>query len=270
MNLNQAIKTSAVVLRNIILGANVVSLSLIKSPRRMVEYISESLFLYKTLNNKRGLPQRTVFDAFVPEADVESIKLSNLKSGGTWFCTTPSYLADIVSLCLICKIIKPHTVFEIGTFKGYTTYHLALNTPENTRIYTLDLPKEKNIQTKLETSAMDDFHIQGYESLSGQYWFEGSPEAAKITPLFGDSATFDFSPYSESIDLFFIDGAHSYEYCQSDTLNAVRCCHPGSVIVWHDFGRVGVAGVTRWLLEFSRERQLYSIPGGSLVYAIIK
>jgi hypothetical protein len=270
MNLNQAIKTTAVVLRNIIIGANLISFSLIKNPRRMVEYISESLFLYKTLTDKRGLPQKNFFEVFVPASDVESIKLSNLRSGGTWFCTSPSYLADIVSLCLICTIIKPNSVFEIGTFNGYTTYHLALNTPANTRIFTLDLPKEKEIQTKLEVSIMDDFHIRGYQSLSSQYWFEDSPEASKITPLYGDSAIFDFSPFRGSIDLFFIDGAHSYQYCKSDTLNALKCCHPGSVIVWHDFGRVGVGGVTKWLLEFARQRQIYSIPGGSLVYTILE
>ena len=160
MNLKQAIKTTAVVLRNIILGANLISLSLIKSPRRMVKYISESLFLYKTLNDKRGLPQRNVFDAFAPASDVESDKLSNLRSGGTWFCTPSSSLADIISLCLICRIIKPNLIFEIGTFQGYTTHHLALNTPENARIFTLDLPKGKENQTKDETT----------ESIAISYW----------------------------------------------------------------------------------------------------
>jgi hypothetical protein len=92
---------------------------------------------------------------------------------------------------------------------------------------------------------------------------------SKITRLYGDSATFDFAPYHGTIDLFFIDGAHSYEYVRSDTINALACCHPGSIIAWHDFGRVGVNGVSRWLRRLSRRYQIYSVPGGSLAFMVV-
>jgi hypothetical protein len=88
--------------------------------------------------------------------------------------------------------------------------------------------------------------------------------------LFGDSAAFDFSPFHGAIDFFFIDGAHSYEYVRSDTLNALRCCHAGSVIAWHDFGRVVVDGVAKWVREFARDREVYSVPGGSLAFTVLQ
>jgi hypothetical protein len=82
-----------------------------------------------------------------------------------------------------------------------------------------------------------------------------------------DSAKFDYSPFNRRVDLFFIDGAHSYPYVRDDTLKALECCRPGSVIAWHDYGRHGVNGVSRWLHEFSRGRKIYCIPGGgSLAY----
>jgi Methyltransferase domain len=93
--------------------------------------------------------------------------------------------------------------------------------------------------------------------------------ARKIHPLTGDSAEYDYSLYHGLVDLFFIDNAHSYEYVRSDTLNAMKCCHPGSVIAWHDFGRVGVNGVSRWLLEFSKQHQVYSVRGGSIAFCVI-
>jgi hypothetical protein len=93
--------------------------------------------------------------------------------------------------------------------------------------------------------------------------------ARKVQPLFGDSATFNYSPYYGRIDLFFVDGSHSYEYVRSDTLNAMKCCRPGGVIAWHDFGRVGVNGVSRWLLEFSKQHPVYSVPGGSIAFCVI-
>jgi len=263
MKLGQAAETAAVVIRNVILGGNIISLSLLRNPRRIIEYISESLFLYKALNSKRGIAQRNVYE-LLPANNIEAIKLGNFKSGEAWFWNS-SYTADIVSLCLICQIIKPMLVFEIGTMRGYTAFHFALNTPHDARIYSLDLPKNENINPKLKVTVLDDAHIKSHLK-SEQYCFKNTDVASKITCLFGDSATFDFSPFQGKVDMFFIDGAHSYGYVRSDTLNALKCCHPGSVIAWHDFGRVGVNGVSKWILELSKEHEIYSIPFGSLAF----
>jgi hypothetical protein len=113
---------------------------------------------------------------------------------------------------------------------------------------------------------MDTTHI---DAASRDYAFSGTPQAAKITCLWGDSAAFDYTPYHGQVDLFFIDGAHSYEYVRSDTQNALACCHAGSVIAWHDFGRVGVNGVSRWLVELARDRPVFAIPGGSLAFMVV-
>ena len=268
MKLKQAIEISIVIIRNIILGGNLISFTLVRSPKRMIGYISEILFLYKTLNSKRGIPQKNVFEV-LPSNDSANVKLGNFTSGGHWFGAQASYTSDILSLCLICQIIRPKVVFEIGTYKGYTAHHFAINTPDNGKIYTLDLPKGKSVQLTLHTTGIDDFHVNSYAQME-RYFFESSTVATKITCLFGDSAVFDFSPFYEKVDFFFIDGAHSYEYVRSDTLNALKCCHPGSVIAWHDFGRVGVNGVTKWILELSKTHKIFSVPGGSLAFMIVK
>ncbi len=268
MKLKQALEIVGVALRNIVLGGNLISLSLINKPRKMVEYISENLFLYKGLNSKRGIPQRNVFEVLAT-GDVEDIKLGSLKSDENWIWAQSSFTADLVNVCLICKLIRPKVVFEIGTLKGYTSFHFALNTPDDSKIYTLDLPKEKSVEPALHTTLVDDFHIDSVSDLK-YYCFEGNDAAKKIECLSGDTATFDFSPYFGKVDFFFIDGAHSYEYVKSDTLNALKCCHPGSVIAWHDFGRVGVNGVVKWILELSKTREIYSVPGGSIAFMVVK
>jgi Methyltransferase domain len=268
MKPGQVLETTLTVLRNVILGGNIISFSLLARPQEMVNYISESLFLYKTINSKRGVPQKNVYEV-LPADNIETIRLGNLK-GVAWFLTRASNAVDIVSLCLICQIIKPKIVFEIGTMWGYTSFHFALNTPDDTMIHTLDLPQNKNVGLKLKTTITDDIHIKSH-SRSEQYCFENSDVASKIKCLFSDSADFDFSPFYNKVDFFFIDGAHSYEYVRSDTLNALKCCHPGSVIAWHDFGRVGVNGVTEFLLVLAKEGyDIYAIPGGSLAFTIIK
>jgi hypothetical protein len=270
MRVGEAARTAGVLLRNIVLGGNLASLSLIGRPRQLAQYVAESLFLLKAIGVKRGIPQKNVFEVLQCE-NIEPIILANLKGdpGYNFFGPVASYTADLISLCLICRAIHPKAVFEIGTMHGYTALHLALNSPEGARVYTLDLPKDRSIQPRLPMTLMDEAHL-GNRASGRDLCFEGTAAEPKISCLCGDSATFDYSPFLAKVDLFFIDGAHSYDYVRSDTLNAIRCCHPGSVIAWHDFGRAGVNGVSRWILELSRQYRIYSVPGGTLAFTVLE
>ena len=70
-------------------------------------------------------------------------------------------------------------------------------------------------------------------------------------------------------NLVFIDGTHSYDYVRNDTMKALYCCHSGSVIAWHDFGRRGVNEVRKWILELSKKYEIYAIPGGTLAFMVV-
>jgi len=268
MKFKQALEAAATGVRNTMLGANLASLTLLHRPEAMIRYIADSLFLFSAMSSRRALPQKNVFEALGGDNAV-SITLGSLDSFDAWFWPQALYTQDIVSLCLICQIVKPKLVFEIGTLNGYTAYHCALNTPADSRILTLDLPPGEAVSANLYTSAIDDLHIYA-AARAKAYCFDHSEVADKITCLFGDSAAFDYSPYHGEVDFFFIDGAHSFEYARSDTLNALRCCHPGSVIAWHDYGKASVIGVSKWLAEFAQDRAIYSIPGGSLAYMVVE
>lgn len=269
MRINKLIRIGAIVFRNVLLGGNLISLSLVRSPRGMARYVTECLFLYKTFRRKRGIPEKSVFEV-LPSNNVERIKLAGLDSGETWFNTSfASRATDIVNLCLICQIVKPKVVFEIGTARGYTSFHFALNTPNGAKIYSLDLQKNTSVNPSLPTTVVDDSLIHS-TFMSEGYCFEHTNVASKINCLFGDSANFDFSDFYEKVDFFFIDGAHSYQYVRSDTLNALKCCHPGSIIAWHDFGRMGVNGVSKYLVELSKQYEIYTIPGGTLAFMVVK
>jgi hypothetical protein len=260
----QTLQLYAVAARNFLMGGNLSSLSLLGKPQQMVAYATENLFAFRTMADRRGIPQKNVFEV-LPDARLARVELCN-PNGETWFQKSASYVTDIVSLCLLCRAIKPRVIFEIGTLTGYTSAHLALNSEPDCKIYTLDLPVGTSPQ--LNTTAIDVELVRTHHGIKRYVW-DSMDIAGKIQPLFGDSAAFDYSGYEGRVDLFFIDGAHSYEYVRSDTLNALRCCHPGSVIAWHDFGRAGVNGVSRWLIEFSKQQPVYSIPGGSLAYCVV-
>ena len=85
--------------------------------------------------------------------------------------------------------------------------------------------------------------------------FVGTPYAARITQLYGDSATFDYTPYEGAMDFVFVDGSHSYEYVKSDTRTALKLLKPvGGVILWHDYGSPYWKGLTRALNELMTEQ----------------
>lgn len=249
-----------VVLRNVVLGANLESLFALGNPRGVAYYVGECRFLYRCIFPKNGFVQKPVWE--VLEADRIPVVLYG-GAQGEWFHAVASYTADLISMCMLCQILKPRTIFEIGTLRGTSALHWAGNAPD-ADVYTLDLSPKSSLA--LAVTAMDR-HIINDHANTQHMAFEGRPEANRIHCLYGDSATFDFSPFFGKVDLFFIDGSHSYDYVRNDTLLALKCCKAGSVLAWHDYGRVGLNGVSRWLHEFARQgRVIYRVPGGSLAY----
>jgi predicted O-methyltransferase YrrM len=266
IKIRQSLETARAVARNLVLGGNLASLSLVARPRALLAYTTECLFLLKAMAGRRGVRSGSVFQVLGGSPSTD-ITIANLEAE-TWLRPVASYTADLVSLCLICRALQPRRVFEIGTLQGYTALHFALNTPPDAVIHTLDLPQATPAAPALQTTIMDDAHIRSGTRATRRV-FEGTPVAGKIVPLFGDSATFDFSPFHGRVDFFFIDGAHSYDYVASDTRRAFDCVRAGGVIAWHDFGRVGVNGVTRLVGEVARAREVHAIPGGSLAFTVV-
>lgn len=137
-------------------------------------------------------------------------------------------------LKVICELVieyRPGTIFEIGTFQGRTTLNMALNAPE-ARIYTLDLPSAELNTTRLTIEEEEKLYVD--KDVSGER-FLNHPAREHIIQLFGDSATFDFSPYHDTIDFMFVDGSHAYEYVLNDTEAALKMVRKGGLIVWHDY-----------------------------------
>lgn len=157
-------------------------------------------------------------------------------------------------LLLITQLVKSRgaaTVFEIGTFDGRTALNLAANVAEVGHVYTLDLPPENLDRTGLKIACGDENFIR--KKRPGAR-FADTPYAAQITQLFGDSATFDFSPYEGKMDVVFVDGSHSYDYVRNDTEIALRLIKPtGGMIVWHDYGSRWWKDLTRAMNELYRE-----------------
>jgi predicted O-methyltransferase YrrM len=150
--------------------------------------------------------------------------------------------SELQVLSALVRTIRPARIFEFGTCLGFSTLHLALNSPDECLVYTLDLPPG------LDRTPHDE-RIYG-----------GRRECAKIRELLGDSLEFDFTPYFGQMDLVFVDGNHAAPFIRSDTKNALKMLSPEGVVVWHDYDPVFHRAVFDHLNELAGSRKIYSVP----------
>ena len=250
---------------NIVKTLNLSAVPLTSNPRKLFDYSQASLFYRKQVSGQ-GLPSMEIQEFFGSEIYHTEVILS-YNTHDRWYSRRSDYLKDMIALCLICKAIKPTKIFEIGTSVGVTAQVFACNSEPNCLVYTLDLPLDYDTSTlSLDTTIVDE-NVMKHRRVSDYVW-ENLPKelVEKINPLHGDSATFDFSPYENQVDIFYIDGSHSYEYVKSDTSKAFECIKSEGVIVWHDYGRDGINGVTRYLDELSKKIQIFRVPGSSVAF----
>lgn len=192
-----------------------------------------------------------------PELGETRIVLQHMAGRGIY---TP--IDELAYLALISRALEPKRIFEIGTFRGRTALNFALNSPDGCRIFTMDLPPEGRDELSLELGAADRGIVEASETGVD---YQGKQEASKIVQLFGDSNSFDFSPYFGEMDIVFVDGAHDYLSVRSDSQNAKRMIRPGGVIVWHDFANYGdYNDVTRAVLELFPPARIVQIENSQL------
>lgn len=180
---------------------------------------------------------------------------------------------SLLELSIIAKLVarqKPEQILEIGTFDGRTALNIAANCDKSSTIYTLDLPRKDIFNTALPIELSDKHYID--KEISGDR-FIGTPYEKRIVQLYGDSATFDFSPYFDKIDAIFIDGSHSYEYVLNDSRVALKLLKKRrGLIIWHDYNEW--EGVVRAINELYTQvpefKGLRHIEETTLVYIIFQ
>jgi predicted O-methyltransferase YrrM len=207
-------------------------------------------FIYRlakiTLNNPSDL--RVVFGTAnsvaeaieSPSADTRvfpSVNYADITGASSRFImqTFPGVGASIsmlegATLAAFIQKVAAKRIFEFGTYKGVSTTQLALNLPDDGMVYTLDLPEDHPAYTLAIPKAEE----REIAAETGKGILIPRELRHKVTFLCSDSATFDTTPYLGSMDLVFVDGAHSYEYVKNDTEKGWAMLRPGGIIAWHD------------------------------------
>ena len=210
-----------------------------------------------------GWRKRPLHDDGMPPRDIPAVELKSLvRVPAPVSMLEPDAANGNVTeweLFCIAQLVanhKPSACFEIGTFDGRTALNMAANMAEDGHVFTLDLPPSGLDSTALKIARGDESFIK--KEASGTR-FKDSAYAHKITQLWGDSATFDYTPFAGKMDLVFVDGSHSYDYVKKDTETALKLLKPeGGIILWHDYGSRYWKDLTRAMNELYAGTPVFS------------
>lgn len=194
----------------------------------------------------------TLIDAPPPER-VAHIQIPRRRAAGG------VSLLETFLIIAATRVVAARRVFEFGTFLGSTTLNLALNTPNDAEILTLDVDEHCVLHAK--QNAADIPIMQTHLSSKSALDFLGSPVSEKITALTGDSAIFDLSVWKGSVDCVFIDGGHDLATAKKDSENALEmvATNKPSCILWHDYRNPDYSALTGYLDELSRRLDIFHI-----------
>lgn len=220
---------------------NLGSLAFSINPGKMVEYLKKVNETYRSffIGPLRMIKLPDLLKEFGDSDDL-FLPLKYVKPGS-------SPLSDVVVLAALARAINPKAIFEIGTFEGLTATVFAKNSPKFTKVNTLDVPSAGSEVQRTERS----YSAQSisFEYKSG-YLIDSYACGNKVNRILADSALFDFSPYTGTIDLFFVDGSHASDYVLIDSLNALECVSPNGFVAWHDAYVPDVLNVLKDLAKY--------------------
>lgn len=173
-------------------------------------------------------------------------------------------------LAALIRLIDARRIFEFGTYLGYTSTLLAMNSHPEARITTLDItPDDLRSLNGRETAGggNDDFLREQRTDQGAIYIEQAEPKIRnKIDQVFNNSLTLDVERqgFRDQFDLIFIDGGHDRAVIENDTKKAFQMAHDRSVIVWHDYNSKVHTDVTDYVDEISRTHPILHIEASML------
>jgi predicted O-methyltransferase YrrM len=213
----------------------------------------------------RGTLERTSLKDIMPGAERLDVTLPR-----AFDRTTGTSLAveEACHLAGIARYRDAKRVLEIGTFDGNTALLLAANLGPDARVVTVDLPPDFDATQRHALAHTDvELNLTARSDLARQY--RNHVLAPKISQVYGDSATLDWTTLGGPFDLVFIDGCHSEPYVRSDSLNALEHLAPGGVIVWHDYGMIAdVSSVVDQVARSTPGMRAYVLEGTRLAVGL--
>lgn len=201
-------------------------LSSIKKGFKALGLVCRHPYLLNAVVNDEGVRHEEVVKRYGLQDGLPVVEIQRLFPDFSERVSPYAYLSgatmpiDLALLRMLARRQGVRDYFEIGTWRGESAANMAAVAEHCT---TFNLPKAKIVELT---------HNERYADLHGFF----SQKLPNVTHLYGDSQTFDFTPYHQAFDMVFIDGDHHYEAVKRDTETAFQLLRDDhSVIVWHDY-----------------------------------
>jgi hypothetical protein len=175
--------------------------------------------------------------------NVRNIELSRIRGIESIRVEGPVVRHGMLVLSALAGLLESETIFTFGRLLDDTAWLIAHNLPA-ARVYTLELPRPA-------TAARGER-------------LPAPPEMAQIKHLQGEAGSFDFAPYSGTVDLVYIDGSPDSGSLPAQTDAAFGMLSELGCIVWDAY--TYDAGVYDFLNRLAPEldRPIFHILGTRL------
>lgn len=166
---------------------------------------------------------------------------------------------EMTLIAAILNIFDIKKIVEIGTYVGFSTATMALNSSDNSTIYTIDLPEtgledfedDQSRKILFEDWRKNDDFLRRHQNKVGSYYIDQLKEKfrKKIFLIKCDSTqlTSEVLRVIKEADLFFIDGGHAFEIISCDTNTALKSLNSNGIIIWHDYKSKTHTEVTQFI-----------------------
>ena len=172
--------------------------------------------------------------------------------------------SDYEAWILSCLAKTSKNIFEFGTCSGKTTALFALNSPAESRIYSvtlnpadlssLSLEKNQDVKVALNNAKK--------ESIYDQFIFTNMSIKNKINIIFEDSTRINVDEFENLMDLIFIDGGHNYSCVKNDSEKSFKMIKDEGYIFWHDYNvlKKSCKDVVKYIHEISKIKKTIIVP----------
>jgi predicted O-methyltransferase YrrM len=227
-------------------------------------YMSRCLQLYDEMTGY-GLESRSPVDYIVARGWGEIVRDERILLPTQLNDTGGTRPEELLCLANVTKVLRPRKIFEIGTFSGRTTSIFIMNAPRDTVVITLDLPPETKVPR--DPSYIDtDIDLVRRRPLARHIHELGLE--SRCQQILSDSMEFDPTPHEGTVELGFIDGAHSHDYVKNDTEKMLRMITDRGMVMWHDYGGKGrFRPLSEYLHTLAKRVPIYRAPHTSLAWA---
>ncbi len=237
---------------------------------KVVETIADLAKELKTANNSVVTIKSRILFEIIEQKKYANSKEFRLQYPPTQIGSTTVFEATLLAAML--NIFDCKKVVEIGTYIGFSTSALAMNSRKDAIIYTIDLP-ETNISS--DSSDYDrkvlfadwkknDEFLRHYQKSVGPFYIEQleSDVRKKIHMFKCDSTNLSLEILEtiKGADLFFIDGGHAFDIISCDTKTALSSIQENGWILWHDYNSKTHTEVTQFIdTDFSKNHVVLHI-----------